>query len=370
MPADPPPCMRRISLGTTNRLKLGLFGANMSSGFALTTVPERWTADWSENVEVAQMADAAGLDFLLPVARWKGYGGEVDPAGVSHETIAWACGLLAKTQRIHVFATVHTTLVNPVFAAKQFVTVDHIGEGRLGINVVVGWNQAEFEMFGVEAAADTRYPYTREWLDCVKRLWSSDAEFDYAGQFLQLRGLKGKPAPFGGDRPLILNAGMSSVGQAFAIACCDGLFSTPPGGDYAEFAKIIADVKQRAAPRNYPVFTSTMIICRATAREAEEFYHYCQENADWTAVDNMLALRERSGKVVPQGDLQQRRLGMLRGLGEFRLVGDPDHVADHLARLSAVGVDGVAMSFVNQLRDLPFFLEEVEPRLKRMNLRG
>ena len=30
------------------------------------------------------------------------------------------------------------------------VTADHVGEGRFGLNIVVGWNEGEFEMFGVE----------------------------------------------------------------------------------------------------------------------------------------------------------------------------------------------------------------------------
>ena len=41
-------------------------------------------------------------------------------------------------------------LVHPVYAAKQFVTADHAGEGRFGLNIVCGWNQGEFDMFGAE----------------------------------------------------------------------------------------------------------------------------------------------------------------------------------------------------------------------------
>ena len=57
-------------------------------------------------------------------------------------------GLLALTEKICVFGTVHAPLINPVFAAKQIVTTDHIGAGRFGLNVVSGWNPVEFEMFG------------------------------------------------------------------------------------------------------------------------------------------------------------------------------------------------------------------------------
>src|SRR5580693_3897854 len=70
-----------------------------------------------------------------------------------------------------VFGTVHAPLFHPLIAAKALVTADHIGEGRLGINLVVGWNEGEFEMFGVaQREHDMRYDYAQEWLDGQARL--------------------------------------------------------------------------------------------------------------------------------------------------------------------------------------------------------
>ena len=94
------------------------------------------------------MADAAGIDFMLPIGRWKGYRGETDHQGSTLESITWACGLLARTRHMTVFATVHAPLLNPVMAAKQIVTADLVGHGRFGLNIVVGWNDDEFQMFG------------------------------------------------------------------------------------------------------------------------------------------------------------------------------------------------------------------------------
>ena len=59
-----------------NKFKLGVFCVNTDGAMTLTTVPERWPAQWDEIVEVSQMIDAAGFEFYLPLARWKGYGGE------------------------------------------------------------------------------------------------------------------------------------------------------------------------------------------------------------------------------------------------------------------------------------------------------
>ena len=94
-----------------------------------------------ENLRLARLCDEAGIEFLLPIARWKGYGGATDFEGETWETITWAGGLLAATRAITVFGTVHVALVHPVFAAKQFVTVDHMSGGRFGLNIVCGWNQ-------------------------------------------------------------------------------------------------------------------------------------------------------------------------------------------------------------------------------------
>ena len=101
---------------------------------------------------------------MVPIARWKGYGGESNPNGSSFESIAWACGLLAATRRIHVFCTVHVPLHHPLVAAKQMATADHIGQGRLGVNIVCGWNEDEFQMFGVtKKEHDARYAQGEEW---------------------------------------------------------------------------------------------------------------------------------------------------------------------------------------------------------------
>ena len=150
MHAPSPSLNARRAMHGGNKLQIGLFGANCSSGRAVTLVPERWSGSWPDNKKLALMADQAGIDFLLPIGRWKGYGGTTDYQGTTLETVTWATALLAATKRITVFGTVHAPIFNPVVAAKEMVTA---GEGRFGLNIVVGWNEGEFDMFGVEQRA-------------------------------------------------------------------------------------------------------------------------------------------------------------------------------------------------------------------------
>ena len=157
-----------MRLQNDNRFKLGLFGMNCSANVA-TTAPECWQAGWDETAAAAKLADEAGLEFLLPIGRWQGYGGLTDRQGVNFETMTWAAAVLSATREISVFATVHVPLVNPVYAAKACVTASHVGHGRFGLNIVSGWNLGEFEMFGAHLREhDERYAYSREWLEIVK----------------------------------------------------------------------------------------------------------------------------------------------------------------------------------------------------------
>jgi FMNH2-dependent dimethyl sulfone monooxygenase len=278
-------------------------------------MPERWSGSRADCLQLAQMADDSGIEFMLPIGRWKGYGGDTDYQGATFETVTWACGLLAKTRRLTVFGTVHAPLIAPLIAAKEFVTADHIGEGRFGLNVVCGWNEGEFEMFGAALRDhETRYEYAQEWLDVIKLAWSpqrdSDEDFDFDGRFIKLRGVRAKPKPYGGTRPLIMNAGASPTGQAFAIRNCDALFSNISNGiSFDETAAHVKNVRAlaREGGTDIGVYTVGVVTCRPTVREAADYYRHCiVDNADWRAVDSILAMKN----ITPQshGKEQFRRI--------------------------------------------------------------
>jgi alkanesulfonate monooxygenase SsuD/methylene tetrahydromethanopterin reductase-like flavin-dependent oxidoreductase (luciferase family) len=356
-----------------NKLKIGLFGSNCSSGRAVTKVPERWSGNWPDNLRLARMADEAGIDFLLPIGRWKGYGGDTDYQGETLETITWASGLLASTRRITIFGTVHAPLFNPVIAAKEMVTADHIGEGRFGLNIVVGWNEGEFEMFGVaQREHEARYDYAQEWIDAIKLIWSDREDFDFQGKYFNMKGIRGKPKPFGGSRPLMMNAGSSPTGQAFAIRNCDAFFIQASRTSLAETAQRVSGVQALAKQdgRTIGVYTVGVITCRATRKEAEDYYHYSVvEHADWSAVDGILALKDISPQTVPMEEFVTKRRQYAQGMGGLPIVGDPDFVAGQLADLSNAGLTGIGISLVNYIEELPFFCQEVLPRLTRMGVR-
>jgi alkanesulfonate monooxygenase SsuD/methylene tetrahydromethanopterin reductase-like flavin-dependent oxidoreductase (luciferase family) len=369
-----PSSSARLKMYNDNDFKLGLFGANCSSGRAVTMVPERWQASWRDNLKLAQMADAAGFDFLLPIGRWKGYGGDTDYQGATFETITWATGLLAQTKRITVFGTVHATLFPPIIAAKQIVTADHVGEGRFGLNIVCGWNEGEFEMFGVKPGDhDRRYAQGQEWIDALRRIWTEN-DFDFDGELIHLHGVRSKPKPWNGTRPLIMNAGASADGKAFAIRNCDALFTTVRRKSHEvapldEAAREIKEAKAQAQTFGHEIgaFTVGVVTVRPTQREAEDYARYVEENTDWNAVE---AIMEMKGLNDRPPEIRARiRSDYAKGMGGLPLVGSPDAVAAEIAAFAAAGFDGMALSFVNYTDEFPFFRDEVLPRLERLGLR-
>jgi FMNH2-dependent dimethyl sulfone monooxygenase len=379
----------RVEMYNANALKIGLFGANCSSARTATLVPERWSASWPDCLKLARLADDAGIDFLLPIGRWKGYGGDSDFHGTTLETLTWASGLLAATERITVFGTVHAPLFHPLIAAKEMVTADQIGDGRFGLNLVAGWNEGEFQMFGVaQREHEERYAFAQEWIDVIKRAWSGE-EFDFDGRYFKLAGVRAKPGPVGGTRPVIMNAGQSGTGQAFAMRNCDAFFTSTSGArlaaagtsqamDQAKVFELIVkqvnDIKAagRTFGREIEVYTQGQVICRPTQQEAEDYYHYANvENADWGAIDRMLALKN----ITPQNTAAdvfagKRSMMASHGVGGYPFVGTPDKVAEEFADLGRAGFRGLAVSFVNYLNDVPYFCAEVLPRLARVGLRA
>jgi alkanesulfonate monooxygenase SsuD/methylene tetrahydromethanopterin reductase-like flavin-dependent oxidoreductase (luciferase family) len=373
--AAPRSTMReRMAMYNDNALKIGLFGCNCSSGRAVTLVPERWTGNWEDNLALAKMCDREGVEFMLPVGRWKGYGGDTDYMGTTLETITWATGLLANTKRLIAFGTVHAPLFHPLIAAKQFVTADHVSQGRFGLNIVVGWNEDEFQMFGVtQREHEQRYDYAQEWLEAVKMAWGPNEDFEYDGKFIKLKKVRAKPKPYGGTRPLIMNAGASPVGRAFAIRNCDAFFTQADRTSMDSSAAKVKAAKVEAAAqgKELDVYTVGVVTCRRTQKEAEEYYRYALiEQGDWSAVDGILARKKISVATVGEEEFQRQRQGYVNGMGGLMMIGDPDQIAATLADLSKAGLRGIGFSFVNYLKELPFFCDEVLPRLERLGVRA
>ena len=349
---------------------LGTFASNCSGGMTVTKVPERWDNSWDNNLRLARLLDEAGIDFMLPIARWIGYGGETNFHGNVLETITWAAGLLALTRNITVFATTHTAANHPVVVAKQLATIDQISRGRIGLNIVAGWNKPEYEALGLTLPDDhtTRYGYAQEWFDIVRALWSRTEAFDWDGTWFKLKNVLGYPRP---SSPLpILNAAGSEEGRKFAVRNADFLFT--PAIDLSRSKDEIAALKAqgKAAGRDVDVLTFAHVVCRPTEKEAKDYLeHFGRANADWAAVDNLVRLQFAHAQSFPHDLLALIRDRMAAGHGGFPLTGTPEQVADGITQLHEAGFRGSTLSFVDYVEEFPYFRDTVLPILEQRGIR-
>lgn len=352
-----------------NRLKLGVFSMNADGGLTFTRVPERWPAIWSEIVEAAQLADRAGIEFLLPIARWKGFGGEMNSRERSFETLTHAAALAGVTQRTGVLATVHVPMVHPVFAAKALATIDHVSNGRAGLNIVCGWNPEEFAVFGLKPVED-RYAQGLEWIDVVNRIYTASQPFDYDGTFYQLKNVSGQPGPLQSPRPITLNAAFSPPGRDFAAKAADFLLTTFV--DIEKGREHVQDMNRRAAAagREIGVYATCHVVCRPSQAEAEDYYeHYAVTMADHASLDFYVGQKQKFSGSHDEDAYRLHRKRFAAGAGTYPLVGTPAHIAGELVRISEAGFAGTTVSFVNFKNELPYFIDHVLPLLREAGVR-
>ncbi len=353
------------------QFKIGFFSPNCSGGMAVTKVPERWVNSWDNNVALAQLADDAGCDFILPIARWIGYGGATNFHGNVLETMAWSAGLLALTKKISVIATMHTAFNHPVVIAKQIATIDQISHGRAGLNIVCGWNKPEYDAMGIDMPDDheTRYAYGEEWYQLVKKLWTEEEAFDWDGKYFHAKGVYGNPKPVRGSVPII-NAAGSGEGREFATRNANFLFT--PAIDLERSKGEVIEIKEKAAAkgRDVDVITLTTIVCRPTQKEADDYLkYYADDNADWEAVDNLVNLQFAHAQSFPHDLLALIRDRFAAGHGGYPLVGTPEVVADGIEEIYEAGFGGVTLAFVDYVKEFPYFRDEVMPLLEKRGIR-
>lgn len=332
-----------------------------------------WPAEWDDNLSLARLAEEAGLEFLLPLGRWRGvrgYPAETPDEGGSLETLTWASGLLAATRRIAVFGTLQVAYVSPVFAAKQVVTAHHIGHGRFGLNIVSGTIAEEFAMFGLTPGDhDSQYDYTEEWVTIAKRIWSEDEPFDHSGTHFNLKRVLEKPKPYRRERPMLISAGHSTRGRAFAMRHADALFTSitelENAAEEIRTARALGEHGERV-----PIYASGHMVCRATRKEADEYYHHLvYELGDWADLDIWVERLTRN-RTMPYASMERYKERLISGLGTFLVKGSYDDCAQTLKHMHDAGLDGMAVAFVDHLNDVPGLCHEIVPRLERLGLRN
>jgi dimethylsulfone monooxygenase len=358
------------------KLKLGTFQTNLDSGCVMSGLEGRLEITWPNTVALAKLADEMEFEAIVPVARWRGFGGAHDPQGPGFEAYTWAAGIAASTAKSGVVATSHVALNHPIVAAKQCVAIDHISHGRFTLNVVCGWNGPEMEMFDVPLTRhDDRYACAEEWLAVVKRLWTEDEDFDHDGRFYRIKKGYLQPKPIQKPYPAIMNAGSSERGRHFAAKNCDLVYTVLRTHDIDACTAHVGAYHRLAREeygRAIRVWTLATIVQGETEKEARQFYdYYVHQKGDWVAAGNVVAAMaaEINERNYPPERARAMAEMFVSGWGGHPLIGTKEQIVDGLIALSRMGLDGVLLSWPRFEAGMREFRDVTYPLLKQAGLR-
>jgi FMN-dependent oxidoreductase (nitrilotriacetate monooxygenase family) len=187
--------------------------------------------------DLAQRAEAGLFDSIF-LADQLALGDDVDQAARTWlEPVTVLAAVAVATSRIGMIATASTTYTEPFNLARQFGSLDHISNGRVGWNIVTSWLATAARNFGGtgQVSHADRYARGEEFMTVVKALWDSwadDAVIDdrnsgryaradrirpinHAGQYYQVAGPLNLPrCPQG--RPVFVQAGASFTVRHFS----------------------------------------------------------------------------------------------------------------------------------------------------------
>lgn len=265
-----------------------------------TPTDDVWSGDFY--VDMARSLERAGFDYMLiedtlmvPDAYGESYDNYLRLAMMvpKHDPVPLAAIMLAATRRLGVVATMSTSFYPPFMLARLAATVDHIGRGRFGWNIVTSGEDSAAQNFGMDRLTehDLRYDIADEYVDLVTKLWDSwepDAliadratatyirpgsvdSIDFEGTYFRSRGPINTVRPPHG-RPVFVQAGGSPKGREFAAKWADSIVAIANGPEgmksYRDDVRARAEAQGRDPDEIKVLFVVSPVIAETTA-EAE-----------------------------------------------------------------------------------------------------
>lgn len=347
-----------------NGKDLGIFLPMANGGWILSKNKPELDGSYELNKQITLLAEKTGLDFVMSMAKYRGYGGETNHWNDSLDATLLAAALAAITSRVKIWTTIHTLLQNPAVAAKIITTLDKISNGRAGLNIVTGSYKDEFAQMGAwleNVNHDQRYDLATEWIQAIKALWQ-EASVTSEGDYFTLSDCRSGPKPE--KQPFLICAGISSQGANFTINETDAIFLS--GKTDAELAKVSMSVKELAAAKNrymrtYSMMTLVMDETDAKAKAREKHY---SDGLDEDALRGMLkAYGFLDSEIGKENDfVKSARSGFMTP----HEAGSVETITERLLQLfETTKIDGMMLIFPDYLHDMPIFAKEILPAIRK-----
>ncbi|MDB5394026.1 MAG: luciferase [Rhodospirillales bacterium] len=342
---------------------LGVFLPMANGGWILSTNSPIRDASYNYNCKIAVLAEEIGLDFIMSMAKWRGYGGTTQQWRYALDSQMLMAALAAVTKRVKVLTTVHTLLQNPAVTAKMITTLDLISNGRAGLNIVTGAYKGEFEQMHAWQNAvshDERYDLAEEWITIIKRLWTEEA-VTFDGKYFTMDDCQSDPKP--AKQPFLVCAGTSERGMRFTADQVDAMFCG--GKDDVELAKISTGMKvmARESGRSIKTYTMMNLVIGETDAAAQAQADYFREGFDFEACKGMMrAYGFLDAEIGKENSFVQNARSSFMSA---KIIGSADTVAKRLIELiDRCELDGIMLIFPEYLQSMPIFAREIMPQIR------
>lgn len=351
-------------------MKFGVFLPNGSNGYIPSTASPRYLPTYEHNLAITLEAERQGLDFVLSMMKYRGFGGESGYWDGCLETFTLMAGLAAATKTIGLFPSVTLLAHHPAICARMVATIDDISGGRCGLNIVTGWNKPEYVQMGLwpsDAHYERRYELAADYMTIVKSLWR-EGRVTHHSEWFDLEDCAMLPFP-GRDLPIVC-AGQSPKGVAFTAAMGDHNFVM---AHLSRLRAIVDNVKDQAARHGRSVGTYALLglIIAPTDAEARDQAERIVAGADQGAIANILASAAMDTNVGGTADRMKEALSLPIEDGNIAfmsfpvIAGSAATVAARLDEIAAeTGIDGMLFSWPDFVPGVRDFGEKVRPLMR------
>ncbi|GIE81950.1 hypothetical protein Aph02nite_79000 [Actinoplanes philippinensis] len=118
------------------------------------------------------------------------------------------------TERIRPIVALRPNTTPPTVAAQKLATLDQLTEGRAVVHLISGGSDAEQARQGDYLPKNRRYARTSEYIDILRKSWTSPEAFSHDGEFYRFDEFGPGFAPYDGPIPISIG-GQSD--EAFAV---------------------------------------------------------------------------------------------------------------------------------------------------------
>ncbi|NGM51304.1 LLM class flavin-dependent oxidoreductase [Caulobacter sp. 602-2] len=339
----------------------GVFLPVANGGWIISKTTPVLDGLYETNKAAAVKADEVGMDFVMSMGKFRGFGGETDHWGTALESVTMMAGIAEATKNVRIWATIHPLLQNPAVAAKMIATLDHISGGRAGLNIVAGAYRGEFAQMGAWDDAlthDDRYVLTEEWTKIVKRLWSEDS-VDFDGKFFTMKDCQSKPKPLSRPRPELICAGMSDRGFQFSVREADVCFIGGRTPEERRDASRRAKLAAEGMGKTIKTYAMCTVVHAESDAGAEALVERYKGGADMGAI---LAMLESWGVPAEKLSTVAAQQGAFM---THTVVGSPATCAERVEGfVTDCELDGLMLIFPDYVEGLSMFGSEILPGLR------